>query len=177
MQYAAKTVREYIDLLPEDRRPVIDRLRQIISANLPDGFEEQIAYGMISFSVPLSRYPAGYHAKKGEPLPFISLASQKNHVALYHMALYSEISSGVSPEGSTDGSSQGSTQGSPQGSILNWFSEEYQKRLLAKPDIGKSCIRFKNISSIPYDLIGELCRMITVDEYISIYKKALEGSR
>jgi len=86
MQYEAKTVREYIDLLPEDRRPVIDRLRQIISANLPDGFEEQIAYGMISFSVPLSRYPAGYHAKKGEPLPFISLASQKNHVALYHMA-------------------------------------------------------------------------------------------
>lgn len=153
MQYEAKTVRQYLDLLPEDRRLVVDRLRQIISANLPDGFEEQISYGMIAFVVPLSRYPSGYHVKKGEPLPFISLASQKNHIALYHMGLYSD------------------------NSMLNWFSDEYQKRLCTKPDMGKSCIRFKDFSKMPYDLIEELCQKISVDDYISMYEKSLEGTR
>ena len=114
MQYEAKTVRQYLDLLPEDRRLVVDRLRQIISANLPDGFEEQISYGMIAFVVPLSRYPSGYHVKKGELLPFISLASQINHASLHHVAFYSDEY------------------------LRSWISEENTKRLVSKPDMGET---------------------------------------
>ena len=152
MQYEVNTVQEYIEALPEDRKPIIEKLRQVILANLPDGFEEQISYGMISYVVPLSRYPQGYRAKKGEPLPFISLASQKNYLALYHMGLY----------------------GNPK--LEEWFVKEYAEQVPTKLDMGKSCIRFKNPDHIPYDLIAELCQKITVDEYITAYEQALKRS-
>ncbi len=148
MQYEANSPEEYIAALPEDRQPVIKKLRETLLANLPDGFEEQIAYGMISYVVPLSRYPQGYHVKKGEPLPFISLASQKNHIALYHMGIY----------------------GDPN--LLEWFTAEYAQRVPTKLDMGKSCIRFKNADHIPYELVAKLCRKITVDEHISHYEAA-----
>jgi uncharacterized protein YdhG (YjbR/CyaY superfamily) len=152
MQYDVNTVQEYIEALPEDRKPVIEKLREVILANLPDGFEEQISYGMISYVVPLSRYPQGYHVKKGEPLPFISLASQKNYLALYHMGLY----------------------GNPK--LEEWFVKEYAEQVPTKLDMGKSCIRFKNPDHIPYDLIAELCQKITVDEYIDAYEHAVKRS-
>ncbi len=150
MQYEANSPEEYIAALPEDRQPVIKKLRETLLANLPDGFEEQIAYGMISYVVPLSRYPQGYHVKKGEPLPFISLASQKNHIALYHMGIY----------------------GDPN--LLEWFTAEYAQRVPTKLDMGKSCIRFKNPDHIPYELIAALCRKITVDEHISHYEASTQ---
>jgi len=148
MQYDVDTVDQYIAALPEDRKAVIQKLRKVILANLPEGYEEQIAYGMIGYVVPLSRYPKGYHAKEGEPLPFLSLASQKNHIALYHMGLYGN-----------------------QG-LEEWFVEEYADRVPTKLDMGKSCIRFKNPDHIPYDLIAELCQKITVDEFIHAYETA-----
>lgn len=148
MEYNVNSIEEYIAALPENRRNIIERLRSVILSNLPEGFAEQIAYGMISYVVPLSKYPQGYHVKKGEPLPFLSLASQKNHVALYHMGLYGNAE------------------------IEKWFIEEYAKRVPTRLDMGKSCIRFKNEAAIPYDLIAELCRKITVDDYISLYEQA-----
>ena len=150
MQYDVDTVEEYIAALPEDRQPVIEKLRDVILENLPEGFEEQFTYGMIGYVVPLSRYPQGYHAKEGEPLPFLSLASQKNHIALYHMALYAKPG------------------------LEEWFEEEYTDRVPTKLDMGKSCIRFRNPVHIPYDLVAELCQKITVDEYIHSYEEAMK---
>lgn len=150
MQYDVNTVDEYIEALPDERRPVIEKLRKVILSNLPDGYAEQISNGMIGYVVPLSRYPEGYHAKKGEPLPYLALASQKNHIALYHMALYGNHE------------------------LEGWFVKEYTDRVPTKLDMGKSCIRFKNPDYIPYDLIAELCQKMTVDEYISIYEQTVK---
>ena len=149
MQYEAETVHDYITALPDDRRAVIEKLRKIIAENLPDGFEEGISYGMISYVVPLSRYPKGYHVKANEPLPFISIASQKNHIAIYHLGLY----------------------GDPD--LEAWFTSEYAKRVPTKLDMGKSCIRFKNPAHIPYDLVAELCNKMTVGDYIAQYESAI----
>jgi len=149
MQYDVNSVEEYLEALPEDRKPVVARLREVILSNLPEGFEEQLSYGMIGFVVPLSTYPEGYHAKEGEPLPFLALASQKNYVALYHMGLY----------------------GDPK--LEAWFVKEYAEQVPTKLDMGKSCIRLKNPDHIPYDLIAELVQQMTVDEYIDIYEKSI----
>jgi len=149
MQYDVNSVEEYLEALPEDRKPVVARLREVILSNLPEGFEEQLSYGMIGFVVPLSTYPEGYHAKEGEPLPFLALASQKNYVALYHMGLY----------------------GDPK--LEAWFVKEYAEQVPTKLDMGKSCIRLKNPDHIPYDLIAELVQQMTVDEYIEIYEKSI----
>jgi len=150
MQYDVNTVEEYLAALPEDKRPAVEKLRKIILSNLPEGYEEQFSYGMISYVVPLSRYPQGYHAKKGEPLPFLSLASQKNYIALYHLGLY----------------------GKP--TLEEWFVKEYADRVPTKLDMGKSCIRFKNPDHIPYELIAELCQKITVDDFITLYEQSLK---
>lgn len=150
MQYGVKSVEEYFSALPEDRKPIIAKLRDVILSNLPEGYEEQIAYGMISYVVPLSRYPKGYHAKEGEPLPFLSLVSQKNHIALYHMGLY----------------------GKPE--LEEWFVKEYAQQVPTRLDMGKSCIRFKNPDHIPYDLVAELCQKMTVDEFIELYEASLK---
>ena len=150
MQYEVNTVEEYIEALPENRRPVIEKLRTVILTNLPDGYTEQISNGMIGYVVPLSRYPEGYHVKKDEPLPFLALASQKNHIALYHMGLYGNQA------------------------IEEWFINEYAKRVPTKLNMGKSCIRFKNPNNIPFDLIAELCQKITVDKFIDYYEQAVK---
>ncbi len=148
MNYEANTLKEYLEALPEKRREAVEKLREVISSNLPEGFEERFADGMINYVVPLSIYPKGYHVKEGEPLPFISIASQKNHIALYHMGIY----------GDKD--------------LETWFVEEYKKQVPTKLDMGKSCIRFKNPDRIPYDLIGELCTKISVENYIKSYESA-----
>ncbi|WP_461205250.1 DUF1801 domain-containing protein [Clostridium sp. DL1XJH146] len=149
MKYEAKNIDEYIAQLPQDRQVVLSNLREVIKANLPNGFQEEMQYGMVSYVVPHSIYPEGYHVNPKEPLPFLAIASQKNHIAIYHMGIYSF------PE------------------ILEWFIEEYPKHVKTKLDMGKSCIRFKNIKTIPYELIGELCRKIDVGQYIAKYKKII----
>ncbi len=148
MRYDADSVVTYLDKLPPDRREVIEHLRSVILDNLPSGFEETVTYGMIGYVVPKSLYPAGYKPTPDQALPFLGLASQKNHIAVYHMGIF------MSPD------------------LLTWFKEEYHKRVPTKLDMGKSCIRFRNAKNIPFDLIGELCRKMTVDDYIRLYKAA-----
>lgn len=140
-----KTITEYFDKLPEERIPAMEKIRQTILENLPDGFQEEISYGMPGYIVPHSIFPDGYHCDPKLPLPFLSFASQKSYIALYHMGIYAD------PD------------------LLNWFVEEYPKHVKTKLDMGKSCIRFKNLKTIPYDLIGELCRKMSCQQWIDIY--------
>ena len=146
MQSDCKTPQEYLDSLPEDRKIAIEKLRKIIKLNLPEGFQEEMSYGMLGYVVPHSIYPKGYHCKPNLPLPFMNIASQKNFIALYHIGVY------ANPE------------------LLNWFVAEYSKQVKSKIDMGKSCIRFKKMEDIPYELIGELAAKMTVSEWISIYE-------
>jgi uncharacterized protein YdhG (YjbR/CyaY superfamily) len=146
MQSDCKTPQEYLDSLPEDRKIAIEKLRKIIKLNLPEGFQEEMSYGMLGYVVPHSIYPKGYHCKPNLPLPFMNIASQKNFIALYHIGVYEN------PE------------------LLNWFVAEYSKQVKSKIDMGKSCIRFKKMEDIPYELIGELAAIMTVSEWISIYE-------
>lgn len=149
MKNDIQTPEEYINTLSEERKEAINKLRTIISDNQPKGFEEVISYGMIGYVVPHSIYPNGYHCDPKLPLPFINLASQKNFIALYHMGIYSD----------------------PQ--LLNWFQEEYKKQCKTKLDMGKSCIRFKKMEDIPYNLIGELCQKISAEKWIETYEKVM----
>ena len=146
MQSDIKTPQEYVDSLPEDRKTAIEKLRKTVKSNLPEGFEEEMSYGMLGYIVPHSIYPKGYHCKPNLPLPFINIASQKNFIAFYHMGIY------VNSE------------------LLNWFVLEYSKLVKSKIDMGKSCIRFKKMDEIPYELIGELVSKMTVSDWISIYE-------
>jgi uncharacterized protein YdhG (YjbR/CyaY superfamily) len=150
MQYNAKTVDEYISQLPEDRKDVVTKLRAVINKNLPNGFVEQINYKMPGYVVPHSLYPAGYHCSPELPLPFMNIASQKNFVALYHMGLY------ANPE------------------IHDWFTSEYPKHCKRKLDMGKSCVRFKKMDDIPYELIGELVQKMTPEQWIEMYEANLK---
>jgi uncharacterized protein YdhG (YjbR/CyaY superfamily) len=150
MQYKANTPEDYINQVPEERKEALKKLRNIIKKSLPKGFEEGIQYGMIGYYVPHSIYPDGYHCTPSEPLPFMSFASQKNSVNLYHSGIYAV----------------------PK--INEWFVNEYPKHCKRKLDMGKSCIRFKNVDEIPLDLIAELCTKMTVDEWIAVYEKALK---
>jgi len=149
MQSKAQTVENYMNDLPEERKAPMQRLRELFKANLPEGFVEQMSYGMIGYVVPHSIYPKGYHCSPELPLPFINVASQKNFIAVYHMGIYSDEN------------------------LLNWFVEEYPKHSKAKLDMGKSCIRFKKMDQIPYDLIGELLTKMTVNQWIERYDSIL----
>lgn len=150
MQIQANSPKHYIDQLPEERQEPMNKLRKIINNNLPEGFQECINYGMIGYVVPKSIYPAGYHCDPKGPLPFINLASQKNHIALYHSCVYANEE------------------------LMTWFKGEYPKHAKYKLNMGKSCVRFKRMDDIPYDLIGELCTKITVQEWIDIYEKQIK---
>ena len=151
MQSKATTPEAYIGELPEERKEVIGKLRKTILDNLPDGFEETMGYGMMAYVVPHSRYPDGYHCDPKLPLPFINLASQKNHIGFYHMGIYSDSK------------------------LMTWFTTEFPKHVPGKLDMGKSCIRFKYLDDIPYELIGELASKITVDEWINYYESAIKN--
>ena len=150
MQIKATSVDDYISKLPEERQVVLTKLRKVIKKNLPKGFQETLSYGMPAFVVPLKTYPDGYHCKADTPLPFISLASQKNFVALYHMGIY------AGPD------------------LLKWFTEEYPNHCKRKLDMGKSCIRFKKMDDIPYDLIAELMTKISPKDWIATYEEQIK---
>ncbi|PNQ74592.1 hypothetical protein C1T31_00135 [Hanstruepera neustonica] len=153
MQYNAKSVNDYISQVPEDRQAALKKLHKTIKSNLPKGFEEGIQYKMPAFYVPHSIYPDGYHCTPSEPLPFMSYASQKNSINLYHSGIY------ASPE------------------LYNWFVNEYPKYSKRKLDMGKSCIRFKKVDDIPFDLIAELCKKMSVDEWIELYETNLNKKK
>ena len=146
MQSKATSVNEYLNELPDDRKAAIAKLREVILANPPKGFAETMGYGMIGYVVPKALYPAGYHCTPELPLPFMSVASQKNFIAIYHMGVYAD----------------------PQ--LLAWFTAEYPKHCKTKLDMGKSCMRFKKPEQIPYALIGQLASKMTVEDWVAIYE-------
>mgnify|MGYP006165180601 FL=1 len=150
MQSTAKTPAEYVDSLPDERKSVIENIRKTVLDNLPEGFEETMGYGMLGYVVPHSIYPSGYHCDPKTPLHFISVASQKNFIAFYHMGIYADES------------------------LLNWFVVEYPKHCKTKLDMGKSCIRFKKMNDIPYELLGQLVAKMSVQDWISLYEKNLK---
>lgn len=153
MKYQATSPDDYISQLPEERQQAISKLREIINKNLPKGFQETMSYGMIGWVVPHSTYPGGYHCDPKLPLPFMNLASQKNFIAVYHSGVY------ASEE------------------LMEWFVSEYPNHAKRKLDMGKSCIRFKKMDDIPYDLIGELSSKVTVDQWINTYETNLKNSK
>lgn len=150
MKANGKTVKEILANLPDDRVEPFNKLHNVIMENIPKGFEAAISYGGLGYVVPHTIYPAGYHCKPIEPLPFAGIASQKNSINLYHMGIYSD----------------------PK--LLEWFVAEYPKHNKQKLDMGKSCIRFKKFNEIPYELIGELMSKISVDEWISFYENNIK---
>jgi hypothetical protein len=152
MQSKAKTVTEYLNSLPEDRKLAMTKLRSAIKKNLPKGFEEVMAYGSMGWVVPHSLYPAGYHCDPKQPLPFLGLASQKNYVSVYHMALY-------------------------DGALLGWFKDQWGEYTSKKLDMGKCCVRFKKPEEIPFELIGELASKMTPQQWIEIYLKELKQNK
>ncbi|WP_348811108.1 DUF1801 domain-containing protein [Flavobacterium maritimum] len=153
MQSSALSVEDYLTEIPEERKPYLNKLRETIAKNIPDGFAEQMSYGMIGFVVPHSIYPDGYHCSPKLPLPFVNIASQKNFISLYHMGLYADKE------------------------LLNWFATEYPKYSSQKLDMGKGCIRFKKLDQIPYDLIAQLMQKITVQDWISSYEFNFKKSK
>jgi len=140
------TIDDYLQSLPKDRRESIQQLINLFRAHLPEGFEETISYGMIAWVVPHSLYPAGYHCDPKQPLPFISIASQKQHISVHHMGLY------ANPV------------------LLAWFQTEYAKQVKTKLNMGKGCVRFRNPNVIPMQLLADLAHKMTVADWIECYQ-------
>ena len=151
MRSEAKTPEEYIASLPEDRKDAVKELRKTVLKNLPKGFKEVMAYGMLGYVVPHSIYPNGYHCDPKQPLPFMNIASQKNFISLYHMGLYADTK------------------------LMKWFTDEYAKISKTKADMGKSCLRFKKPEQIPFKLIAELCTKISPEKWIDVYEKTMRN--
>ena len=138
----AKTVDEYLAELPEDRRAEIAIVRKVILANLPDGYQEMMQFGMIGYVVPLERYPVTYN---GQPLMFAALASQKNYMSLYLMNICRDEA------------------------VEKWFVEGY-KASGKKLDMGKACVRFKSLQDLPIDPVGEAIALTPVAHFIERYE-------
>jgi len=153
MTSKAATVEQYIKELPAERKEPVTKLRDTVLKNIPKGFKEVMSYGMLGYVVPHDLYPAGYHCDPKLPLPFVCIASQKNYIALHHMGIY------ASPD------------------ILKWFEAEYPKHSPSKLDMGKGCIRFKKPEHIPYKLIAELMKKMTVKDWIKKYEENFRSSK
>ena len=148
MKIKANNILEYKKNVPEDKKDVFDKLMKTVRENIPKGFSEELSYGIPAWVVPHSLYPKGYHCAPELPLPFVSIASQKNFIALYHMGIY------ATPD------------------LLNWFIKEYPKHSKRKLDMGKSCIRFKKMDDIPFELIGDLMKKMNPKEWMKKYESA-----
>lgn len=150
MKADGNTVKEILTKLPADRIEPFNKLHDVIVNNLPKGFEAAISYGGLGYVVPHTLYPAGYHCKPSEPLPFAGLTSQKNSINFYHLGIYAD----------------------PK--LLKWFVTEYPKHTKQKLDMGKSCIRFKKFDEIPYKLLGDLMQKMSVEKWINLYETNLK---
>ena len=138
----AATVEAYLQELPEDRREVVTTVRDVILRNLPDGYTETMAWGMITWEIPLERYPTTYN---GQPLGYAALAAQKNNYSLYLLGVY------ANPE--------------QEAALREAFRREGKKL-----DMGKSCVRFKKTADLPLDAIGQLIAATTPEQYIERYE-------
>lgn len=150
MKANGTTVMDILSNIPSERAEHFNQLHDVIVKNLPNGFEAGISYGGLGYVIPHTLYPAGYHCKPIEPLPFAGISSQKNSINFYHMGMYSDPL------------------------LYEWFVTEYPKHSKKKLDIGKSCVRFKNPDEIPYKLIGELMRKMSAQEWINLYESKLK---
>ncbi len=144
VQSSASTVEGYLAELPEDRRQAIETVRQVVTDNLPDGYVETMNWGMISYEIPLERYPKTYN---GQPLAYIALGSQKQYMTLYLNAVH------TSEEGTET------------------FRQRYEAAG-KKLDMGKSCVRFKRLDDLPLDVIADTVASVGVDDYIAVYESA-----
>lgn len=149
MQSKAATVKDYLAELPADRREAIDAVRAVILKNLPKGYVEGMQYGMIGYFVPHSIYPAGYHCDPKQPLTFASLASQKNHMAVYLFCLYTEEDT------------------------VERFKADW-KATGKRVDMGKSCARFRKLEDAPLELIGQAVKRYPVKKFIEQYEAATQ---
>lgn len=150
MKANGTTVEEILANMPEERKEAFNKLHQVIVANLPEGFAPGISYGGLGYVVPHTVYPSGYHCKPIEPLPFAGIASPKNSINFYHMDMYAQ------PE------------------LYDWFVNEYPKYSSRKLDIGKSCVRFKKVDDIPFELIGALMQKMSLTDWITLYESNLK---
>ncbi len=144
VQSAAATVKAYLDELPAERRAVIAKVRAAIRRNLPPGYEEAMGFGMITYSVPLARYPKTYN---GQPLLYVALAAQKNNYALYLTCVYSDPARAAA--------------------LRDAFA-----KIGKKPDMGKSCVRFRKLEDLPLEAIGTLIAGMPVAEYLVRHEAA-----
>jgi len=147
MQSKATTVQQYLAELPSDRRAAIQAVREVILKNLDKKYEEGVQYGMIGYFVPHRVFPSGYHCDPSKPLPFASLASQKNHMSLGIMSNY-----GGSAEEKR-------------------FKAEWAKTG-KKLDMGACCVRFKKVEDLALDVIGESIRRMPADRFVEMYQQA-----
>lgn len=149
---AEKLTKEtYLSNIPEERKEAFHKLLSTVEQNIPEGFESCMIYNMIGWVVPYSIYPNGYHCKPKSPLPFLNLANQKGFIALYHMGLYADKE------------------------LYEWFISEYPKHSKYKLDMGKSCIRFKRMNDIPFELIGRLIQKMTTKDWIQLYEENIQA--
>ena len=152
MKSNAKTVDEYLLALPPDRRALFSAVREVVRANLPEGYEEQLQYGMIGYVVPHKLYPPGYHCDAKQPLTYACLGSQKNYLAIYLMSVYGDPATEA------------------------WF----KKAWLAtgkKLDMGKSCVRFKKLEDVPLDVIGQVIARTPVSQYIAAVERTMAARK
>ena len=143
-QTGTDEVEAYVAALPDDRRPTIDAVRRVILEHLPDGFDEVVQYGMISYVVPLERYPDTYNH---QALVVASLANQKRHMAIYLMGVYGE-----------DGAQE-------------WLRQRWASTG-KKLDMGKSCLRFRRLDDLALDVVGEAIARTSVDAFLTAYERA-----
>ena len=151
MKSQSTTVEQYLSGLPADRREAVEAVRQVILQNLDKDYEEGMQYGLIGYYVPHRVYPAGYHCDPKQPLPFVGLGSQKNHMALYLMCVYGDSE------------------------VAKWFRAAWA-HTGKKLDMGKSCVRFKKLDDLALDVIGEVIRRVPAKKYIAYYEAARSGS-
>jgi hypothetical protein len=146
MTSTAATVDQYLAELPEDRRQAISAVRQVILANLNPGFEEGMQYGMIGYYIPHSIYPKGYHCDPKQPLPFVGLASQKNHMALYLNSIYMDEES--------------------RGQFIKDYMASGKKL-----DMGAGCVQFRSLENLPLEVVGNAVKSATVEGTIEMYDR------
>lgn len=140
----ASAIRDYLDGLPEDRRAVMSALRDTVVQHLPKGYTEYVSYNMISYGIPLEKYPNTYN---GQPLCYAAIAAQKSHYAVYLMGAYTD----------------------PQQAA--WIAAQFKKRG-KKLDMGKSCLRFRRLEDVPLDVIGEAIASLTPAKFIQLHEHA-----
>ena len=145
----ATTVAEYLESLPAERRAVVARVREVVRASMPAGYEEVLEWGMISWNIPLSRYPDTYN---GRPLSYVCLAAQKNHCALYMMGLYADPA--ATAAFARDVAAAGK-----------------------KLDMGKSCVRFHAVDDLPLDVVAAAVARVTPEQYIAMYERTRAATK